>query len=546
MATSLLSNRTRSLVATVACTFAVSTVSTVPTASAQESIVHKLHDVLGETGSSAASIGDLASLLSSLEAEISKLELEMGKYQELANQALVDFQNARSNAEQARLSEKKAQRELGAANFDLEDAQKLVNEVAQSRYGRAAGSSAVNALAGSDAREDALDRQSFLRQESEENSKVIAELEQVRTKKANQEASLRHAREVAEEKEGAAFAARDNANAVLGDTQEKHSELGQQHSELLELQTKAQEKLEARRGVAQEPEQEVSAPAPSSQPTPVTLGNTPTPEVKPETEAEPETETSAVVEETARETNQLETQVPESSEETTPAAVEPTSEAMTPEDPVEQTSQAEAPAESAPASNGGGDFAELIDALNSAADIFSGAPAETPDLPATASAQQPVASVDEADSPSVVADGGRAEKIEAVIARAESQIGTPYAWGGGTADGPSRGIRDGGTADSFGDYNKVGFDCSGFTLYSFAAAGINLPHFTGYQYNQGQKIDPANMERGDLIFYGPSGNHHVAIYLGNGEMIEAPQSGQTVTKTPVRWNGMAPSAVRLI
>lgn len=540
MATSLLRNRTRSLVATIACTLTVSTVSTAPTASAQESIVHTLHDVLGETGSSAASIGDLASLLSSLEAEIRKLELEMGKYQELANQALVDFQNARSNAEQARLSEQKAQRELGAANFDLEDAQKLVNEVAQSRYGRAAGSSAVNALAGSDAREDALDRQAFLRQESEENSKVIAELEQVRTKKANQEASLRQARESAEEKEGAAFAARDNANAVLGDTQEKHSELGQQHSELLELQTRAQEKLEARRGVAQEPEQEDSAPATSSQPTPATFENTPTPE------AEPETETSASVEETARETNQPETQGPEVSEEATLASVEPTSEVATPEDPEEQTSHAEEPAESAPASNGGGDFAELIDALNSAADIFSGAPAETENPPATASPQQPVVAADEANSPSAVADGGRAEKIEAVIARAESQIGTPYAWGGGTADGPSRGIRDGGTADSFGDYNKVGFDCSGFTLYSFAAAGINLPHFTGYQYNQGQKIDPANMERGDLIFYGPSGNQHVAIYLGNGEMIEAPQSGQTVTKTPVRWNGMAPSAVRLI
>lgn len=143
-------------------------------------------------------------------------------------------------------------------------------------------------------------------------------------------------------------------------------------------------------------------------------------------------------------------------------------------------------------------------------------------------------------------DASRAAKIDAVIARAESQIGVPYAWGGGDANGPTKGIRDGGVADSHGDYNKVGFDCSGLTLYAFAGAGISLPHFTGYQYNQGKRINPQEMERGDLIFYGPSGNHHVAIYQGNGMMIEAPQSGQTVASVPVRWSGMSDYAVRLI
>src|SRR5699024_12252354 len=82
-------------------------------------------------------------------------------------------------------------------------------------------------------------------------------------------------------------------------------------------------------------------------------------------------------------------------------------------------------------------------------------------------------------------------------------------------------------------------------IYAFAGVGLSLPHFTGYQYNQGQRISPQEMERGDLIFYGPSGNHHVAIYLGDGMMLEAPQSGQTVTKSPVRWSGMSDYAVRL-
>ena len=101
-------------------------------------------------------------------------------------------------------------------------------------------------------------------------------------------------------------------------------------------------------------------------------------------------------------------------------------------------------------------------------------------------------------------------------------------------------------ADSFGDYNKVGFDCSGLVIYAFAAAGISLPHFTGYQYQRGEKVDPSQMQRGDLIFYGPNGGEHVAIYLGDGQMLEAPQSGSTVSVNPVRQAGMAPYAVRLI
>jgi len=61
-----------------------------------------------------------------------------------------------------------------------------------------------------------------------------------------------------------------------------------------------------------------------------------------------------------------------------------------------------------------------------------------------------------------------------VIDAAMSQLGVPYAWGGGTAAGPSRGIHDGGVADAHGDYNKIGFDCSGLTLYAYAKIGISL------------------------------------------------------------------------
>lgn len=130
------------------------------------------------------------------------------------------------------------------------------------------------------------------------------------------------------------------------------------------------------------------------------------------------------------------------------------------------------------------------------------------------------------------------QAIEFVIKRAQSQIGVPYSWGGGDAAGPSRGI-DGGA-------NTVGFDCSGLVLYAFAGAGIKLPHYSGSQYNMGRKIPSAQMRRGDVIFWGPNGSQHVAIFLGNGQMIEAPYTGSFVKISPVRTSGMTPFVVRYI
>lgn len=130
------------------------------------------------------------------------------------------------------------------------------------------------------------------------------------------------------------------------------------------------------------------------------------------------------------------------------------------------------------------------------------------------------------------------QAIEYVIKRAQSQIGVQYSWGGGTAAGPSRGIDEGA--------GTVGFDCSGLVLYAFAGAGIKLPHYSGSQYEMGRKIPVAQMRRGDVLFWGPGGSQHVALYLGNNQMIEAPYTGATVRIAPVRTSGMTPFAIRYI
>src|SRR5690606_9132254 len=139
-----------------------------------------------------------------------------------------------------------------------------------------------------------------------------------------------------------------------------------------------------------------------------------------------------------------------------------------------------------------------------------------------------------------------AQAVEIVVDRALSQLGVTYAWGGGDEDGPTLGIRDGGVADSYGDYNKVGFDCSGLMVYAFAGIGVSLPHYSGDQYNAGTRVPLAQKARGDMLFWGPGGSQHVALYLGNGKMVEAPQSGDVVKVSPVREDGIMPYAVRII
>lgn len=130
------------------------------------------------------------------------------------------------------------------------------------------------------------------------------------------------------------------------------------------------------------------------------------------------------------------------------------------------------------------------------------------------------------------------QAIEYVIRRAGTQIGVPYSWGGGSLTGPSRGIDQGA--------NTVGFDCSGLTRYAFAGVGVLLPRYSGDQYDAGRKIPPSQAKRGDLLFWGPGGGQHEALYLGGGQMLEAQQSGVPIKISPVRTGGMTPYVTRII
>ncbi len=98
----------------------------------------------------------------------------------------------------------------------------------------------------------------------------------------------------------------------------------------------------------------------------------------------------------------------------------------------------------------------------------------------------------------------------AAVEIARQYLGVPYVWAGASPSG--------------------GFDCSGLVLYVYAQLGVNLPHFARSQYDCGQHIAYSALMPGDLVFFGSSVEtiHHVGIYIGDGQFIHAPQTGDVV------------------
>ena len=124
---------------------------------------------------------------------------------------------------------------------------------------------------------------------------------------------------------------------------------------------------------------------------------------------------------------------------------------------------------------------------------------------------------------------------QTVVNRALQYLGTPYAWAGGSAAGPTAGVCAGGAARH--DCHVTGFDCSGLAMYSWSPY-LAMAHSAESQYGSGS-FHPVMtaLLPGDLVFWSSNGKisgiHHVAIYVGDGNVIQAPQSGDIVRITPL-------------
>lgn len=144
-------------------------------------------------------------------------------------------------------------------------------------------------------------------------------------------------------------------------------------------------------------------------------------------------------------------------------------------------------------------------------------------------APAPAASYDDDDDTpsSGGGGGGNSDAAAGAIAWAKSKLGAQYVWAG---EGP-------------------GYDCSGLVTMAYRSQGIYLTHWSQAQYSEGTRVPVSQAQPGDLIFWNWDGGNidHVAIYLGNNQIIEAPTFGVPVRITSIYgWSAVLPYAVRVV
>lgn len=155
-----------------------------------------------------------------------------------------------------------------------------------------------------------------------------------------------------------------------------------------------------------------------------------------------------------------------------------------------------------------------------AADVQASPPAETPVTSLSTATTVPVTSWSTATTlpvttttalPASPVAVGASSVGAAAVAAAETRLGDPYVWG---AAGPDE------------------FDCSGLVMWAYEQVGVDLPHYSGAQFADTTQIPMSDLEPGDLVFPADPGEH-VAMYIGNGEVIQAPYTGADVQIIPL-------------
>ena len=450
-----------------------------------------------EPSSVAALVADVAEANQRLQDVGAQVQME----QESVNKAIVEVQEARDAASAAQAQIETSQQAVKAANAAIVEAQKKFDTFAAATYVNGPSAALVLARTPEEIIASASAGQSF----ALSSQQVMAGLQQARTTAVNSDAAAREAKAKADQAVQDAQTSQDAAVAALTHAQETFRDQQSEIDRLAAERKQAQQKLEAAKAW--------SAPAPAAV----------------------QAAAGAAVEKAAAPAG---VPAPEAAASVDPGnwdrAAGPAAGVKV---PYGDPSEWDLTLPAVPSAFLSGDPVQIINAvLGIAQNSFQTTQQLGKKFLERLGILKP--------TDTGITNGGGiplvygSQAIEYVIKRAQSQLGVPYSWGGGTAAGPSRGIDDGA--------NTVGFDCSGLVLYAFAGVGIKLPHYSGSQYNMGTKIPTSQMRRGDVIFYGPNGSQHVTIYLGNNQMIEAPYTGANVRIAPVRTGGMTPFVVRYI
>lgn len=428
----------------------------------------------------AAGVAGLVAAVANADQELQELGAAVQTQQESVNKAIVEVQTARDAAAAAQRDLEASRTGIEDANIAIAAAQKRFDTFAAATYVNGPSSSYLTASDPADVISTAATGQAL----STSSQQVLAKLQRARTEQVNKESAARLAKQKADEAAAAAQGSQDAAVAALTQAQ---NTFGSQQTELT--------RLSAERSAAQARLEQARAANPGAAP-----ADTPAP--------------------LARNAD------PAGNWDRAPAAAPGGANWDTAWDPT-------LPA--IPSAFVSGDPIAII---NTVLGIGSTSAQLTQQM-----GRGFLQKMGLLPTPTGYTNGaiprvyGR-QATEYVIKRMGSQMGVPYSWGGGNANGPSRGIDSGA--------GTVGFDCSGLMLYGFAGVGIKLDHYSGSQYNAGRKVPSSQMRRGDMIFYGPNASQHVAMYLGNGQMLEAPYTGSHVKVSAVRTSGMTPYVTRLI
>lgn len=553
----------------------------------------QIQDSQSTAQNSAAEVGRLSGLVSSTQGQITRLNDDMELKGELVKKALIDVQIAQSDAADAETVAKTAARTALTASGAITTAQDKAADFAAASFRQGSVLGSMTALMDSTSASDLLSRQQLLTEISKSQLDVIAKLQTTLSDKANLDSDARVARDkanvakaAATQAEKAAEQAKQTADDafVAGKAQlaRLNTQLdGQENdyqlalSKVADLQNQraqyniwlaakkaeeerirlakiaaakkaAAEKLAAEQAAAAKKAAEAkAAAAEQARLQAIAEAEAKAAALKAAQEKAAALASAKIAKERADEQAQLRAQqaavAAEQAAEAAAAAKKAASKPV-----VYYASCADAVAAgAAPINRGQPGYRAALDSNGNgiACEVVrSASPSDTSGSSGSSNGNNGSSSSNSGSNdnsgdstPAPVASGGwSAAKGRAAVAAAEGWVGTPYAWGGGNSSGPTTGICGPNGAEN--DCNIVGFDCSGLTSYGWAQEGISIPNYSVYQYTLGQHVSSSGLMPGDLMFYAndtsdPSTIHHVAMYAGNGMMVEAPYSGAYVHVT---------------
>jgi len=556
----------------------------------------QLGSASADASSKAGEVAGLVNQLNVAQGALDQLTSAVALKKELANKARVDLGTAQQAAAAAATAQVSAQQQVTVAQRRIDDARRQVDQFAAGSYQQGSTVGSFSAYVGSASPEDVLARAQLLDAVSSSQLGVMDTLQRARTQSANADSEARAAKQRADTANAAATRAKQSADGATSAAVQAQQTQAAQSQQLALNRNKAQYAVDQARGAvaglqgqrqafeqwdAQRRAEEAAAARAAAEEAAREQAAAEAAVRQQQAEAAARQEQAAAAarqeqaaaaarqEQAAAAARQEQAAAAARQEQADAAAAEARAAAAEAEAAAagrlqeaqaaaaERQQQAEAAASAARRASAAAERQQQAEAAASAARRASAAAERQQQAEAAASAARraaeaaasaPAPRAPSYTPPAPSGDGGGSSATgdpQTVINRALSRLGARYSWGGGNYNGPTVGVRDGGVADSYGDYYSVGFDCSGLMMYAFAAAGIYLPHFSGYQYTSGTQVPLSRMQPGDMIFYGDGGSEHVALYMGNGKMIEAPESGEVVKVSPVRYGGIAPYVTRM-